>query len=92
MLTYEQAKEIGRDACIERLGRDFVTKYRDNSSSAFGDRGDHIYCFIGVSDKPAPKMTDGLVLSSDTQFPFIARCTVDYVDGHINFLECKLPS
>ena len=46
MLTYEKAKEIGREACIDRLGRDFVMRYRDTSSSAYSDREDHAYCFV----------------------------------------------
>ena len=92
MITYEKARKIGIDACIEKLGRDFVMKYKDTSSSAYGDRGDHVYCFVGVSDQPAPQMKDELILTSDSQFPYIARCTVSYVDGQITFLECILPS
>ena len=91
MITYEKAVEMGIDACIDKLGRDFVTKYKDTSSSAYGDRGDHAYCFVGVSDKPEEKMLDGLVLTSDNSFPYVARCTVSYVDGDISFLDCILP-
>ena len=92
MITYEKAREIGVDACIDKLGRDFVMKHRDTSSSAYGDRGDHVYCFVGVDDKPAPKMDNGLVLTSDTNFPYVARCTVSYSDGKIEFLDCVLPN
>ncbi len=91
MFTYEEARRIGIDACIDKLGRDFVTRYRDTSSSAYGDRGDYVYCFVGVNDKPDDNMSDGLVLTSDGHFPYVARCTVSYVDGHIEFLECVLP-
>ena len=91
MLTYEQARRIGIDACIDKLGRDFVMRYRDLSCSACGDRGDHVYCFVGVNDKPLPKMKDELVLTSNSDFPYTARCTVDYLDGRIGFLECVLP-
>ena len=91
MITYEKARKIGVDACIDKLGRDFVMKYRDSSSSAYGDRGDHAYCFVGVSDKPAEKMQDGLTLTSNSSFPYIARCTVSYIDGEVSFLECILP-
>lgn len=91
MLTYENAREIGVNACIDKLGRDFVAKYKDTFCSADGDRGDHIYCFVGVSDRPLPDMDDGLVLTSDNQFPYIARCTVDYLNGEVSFLNCTLP-
>ncbi|MCR4605460.1 MAG: hypothetical protein K5639_05620 [Eubacterium sp.] len=91
MLTYEKAKKIGLDACVDKLGRDFVMKHRKTSSSAYGDRGDHAYCFVGVSDVPDMDMDDGLVLTSNHSFPYVARCTVDYIDGEVNFLECSLP-
>ena len=91
MLTYKEARRIGVNACIDRLGRDFVTRYRDNACSAFGDRGDHALCFVGVSDQPAPTMTDGLWLSSENKYPYVARCNVAYRDGKITFLSCVLP-
>lgn len=91
MITYEKAREIGIDACIDKLGRDFVMKHKDSSSSAYGDRGDYAYCFVGVNDKPDVKMEDGLLLTSNSHFPFVARCKVSYLDGEVSFLECVLP-
>ena len=35
MLTYESARKIGVEACIDKLGRAFVEKHRDTSSSAY---------------------------------------------------------
>ncbi|MBR1709202.1 MAG: hypothetical protein IJ719_10295, partial [Clostridia bacterium] len=58
----------------------------------YGDRDEYVSCFLGVSDHPAPVMDDGLRLISDDKFPFIARCTVEYNDGKITFLECILPT
>lgn len=52
MLTFEEARKIGLDACAEKLGRNFVRKYAGTSSTAYGDAEDHVYCFIGVSDQP----------------------------------------
>ncbi len=93
MLTYDEARKIGINACIDRLGRDFVSKHRDNASSAFGDRIDHAYCFVGVSDQPETQMTDGLRLTSENdRFPYVARCKVAYDTGKITFLECILPT
>ena len=81
------------DACIDLLGRDFVKKYQNTSSSGYGDRGDHVFCFVGVDDRPAPEMKGELVLTSDRvgQFPYMARCNVRYNDGHVDFLDCILP-
>ena len=92
MFTYEEARKIGVDACIDKLGRDFVMKHRDTFCSAYVDRGDHVYCFVGVSDTPLPKMKDELVLTSDSKFLYTARCNVDYLDGEIEFLDCVLPN
>ena len=92
MITFEQARRAGIDACIDRLGREFVTKHRETACSAYGDRGDYVYCFVGVSDKPYEKVYDGLVLDGGSKFPFVARCTVSYVDGSIDYLDSVLPS
>ena len=35
MLTYEAAKKMGIDACVEKLGRDFVKMHKDTSYSCF---------------------------------------------------------
>ena len=91
MLTYEEARKIGINACIDKLGRDFVTRYRGNACSAYGDRENYASCFVGVSDQPAPQMIDGLRLSSEEEFPYVARCSVAYSDGKITFLDCVLP-
>ena len=91
MVSLKKAKEIGHNACVEKLGRDFVEKYRDSSSFAFGDRGDYLYCFLGVNDQPEKEMTGELVLTSDSKFPYIARCNVDFEDGSVSYLECVLP-
>ena len=45
MLTYEAARRKGVDACIDKLGRDFVLRHQDTSSSGFGDR-EEIMCSI----------------------------------------------
>ena len=90
MLSFDEARKIGINACIERLGREFVSKHRDNASSAFDDRIDHANCFVGVSDQPPPHMTDGLMLTSN-KFPYMASCDVTYDTGAITFLECVLP-
>ena len=93
MLTFEEAKKIGVNACIDKLGRDFVTQNRKKSSAAYSDMEDHAFCFVGVTDRPDKSMTDELVLSCDPQdrFPYVARCNVAYRDGEITFLDCTLP-
>ena len=49
MITFEQARRAGIDACIDRLGREFVTKHRETACSAYGDRGDY-RCTVSYVD------------------------------------------
>ena len=90
MLAYDEARKIGVNACIDRIGREFVMRHRNNASSSFGDRIKYASCFVGVSDQPAMPMTDGLWLTSN-KFPYFANCNVAYDTGEITFLECVLP-
>ncbi|MBQ7562983.1 MAG: hypothetical protein IJT16_03215 [Lachnospiraceae bacterium] len=57
MMTYETAREKEINACIDRLGRDFVMRFRENACSAYGDIEDHAFCFVGISDKQATEDT-----------------------------------
>lgn len=96
MLTVKEAKIIGRDACIDRLGRDFVEKYKDNSVAAYGDFSDEgiVFCYVGVSDKPYEEIYPGSLVLSESQerkMPFGVSCNVQLENGHIEYLECKLP-
>lgn len=93
MLTFDEAKKRGVDACIDKLGRDFVMKYREKSSAAYSDMDDFAYCFVGVTDRPDKNMDEELILSCapEDRFPYIARCNVNYNDGEITFLDCVLP-
>ena len=94
MMTYEDARKKGIDASLDRLGRDFVRKYRDNACSAYGDVEDHAYCFVGVSDQPE-KEWDGEDITLDnnpgSEFPYQVSCNVWYEDGKVEYLDCILP-
>lgn len=94
MLTYEEARKIGVYACINKLGKDFVDKYRETSCSAYGDMEDHAVCFVGVSDQEDDLEGKLIVLSSapESRFPYRASCNVGYKDGKVTFLECILPT
>mgnify|MGYP007102052686 FL=1 len=92
MLTFEEARKIGVDACIDLIGRDFMQKHRNNSSSGYGDVDDYAYCFVGVSDQPVSFGTElWLTSGPEHQFPYQASCKVFYKDGEIEFFDCILP-
>lgn len=92
MMTKREAINYGINACIDKLGRSFVTQYESSSSSAYGDMGDDVYCFVGVNDQPESTCDDDLVvLDSKKKFPYIVSCKVS-LNGNITFLECKVPN
>ena len=56
---------------------------------------DHVFCFVGVSDKPSedisldkPIMLDG---DSESKFPYRVSCNVRYSDGEVSYVDCVLP-
>lgn len=96
MLTVMEAKKIGIRACIDAIGYEFCKKHEDNGTSAYGENEGVVYCFVGVSDEPAPECditkVDSLILTSGEDWPYSASCNVDMQDGKIEFLEIRHPS
>lgn len=93
MLTFEEAKKIGLNACIDKLGRDFVMAHRDNGCHGCGENDGSVYCIVEVDDKPYVSPYGGkLVLDSVSKFPYYASCNVSLEDGSITFLEFVLPA
>lgn len=93
MLTYEQAKKRGMDACVEKMGRSFVDMHKDNLCYGASDVDEYAYCFLGVDDKP--DVLGGkreLILDSTSKWPYVAKCHVWYSDGKIDFYDCVLPT
>ncbi len=94
MLSVNEARKIGINACIDKLGRDFVRKYKDSCVYAYGESEDGVYCFVGVNDNPDcyDNDTDVLILDSTSKFPYRVSCNVRLTDGAVTFIECVLPS
>lgn len=98
MLTFDEAKVIGKNACIEKIGYEFYEKYRNSSTTAFGDFSEEgiAYCYVGVDDQPIETIpSEPLVLSNkayNNPIPFFASCNVVLESGAIMFLECALPN
>lgn len=91
MLNVETARKIGINACIDKLGRDFVLANKDFATSAYGENGDGVFCFVGVDNKCHAKNRGGLVLDSQSAFPYRVSCNVSLLDGMAKFIECVLP-
>lgn len=92
MLSIESAKEIGINACIDKLRRDFVLAHRDSAASAYGENDGSVFCFVGVDDRCSRPMPAGtLILDSRSSFSYRASCNVDLTDGKPTFIECIRP-
>ncbi len=92
MLNTDVARKIGINACIDKLGRDFVLANRDFATSAYGESDDGVFCFVGVEDRlNFHALSDVLELDSQSKFPYRVSCNVSLLDGVPHFIECILP-
>lgn len=86
MITVEEAKKIGVQACIDKIGRDLVEANKDKACMGCGNGYQHVWCFVGVDEKEHDR-SGGLLLDSTSKFDHQASCKVSLVDGDIVF-EC----
>lgn len=91
MITEAAARRIGLNACIDKLGRDFVLAHKDTSTSAYGrnEGENNVFCFVGVDNRNTPY--GKLVLDGHSEFPYRASCNVDLETGTTSFVECVCP-
>lgn len=93
MLNVEMALEIGINACIGKLGREFVRTHRDQAVSGFGEYENGVFCFVGVEEDTIYKNSDPVfILDSCSVFPYRVSCYVSLDDGALSFVECVLPT
>ncbi len=92
-MAIREADQIGINACIDKIGRDFVLASRENGTSAYGENDGNVYCYVGADDQPsAPRISDTLVLDNTSKFPYHASCNVRLAGGATAFIECVLPA
>lgn len=93
MLKLETARKIGMNACVDKLGRDFVSAHRNTVTSAYGENENGMFCFVGVDVEQAAIVNGrSLVLDSHSKFQYRVSCNVDLNNGRPRFLECVLPA
>lgn len=85
MISIEFAKKIGITYCADAMGREFVERYANSSSTGFSEESDRVFCFLGINNREEViDETKNLVLTSDGDaFPYRASCTVSLVDGKV---------
>ena len=88
----ETAKKIGRDACIEKLGSEFVKQHSGNAVFACGIHNEEMFCFVGVNDEEfVSDENDKLVLDNISQWKYRVSCFVSLKDGAVRFKELVVP-
>ena len=83
MLPFDELQTIGREACIDALGRDFFEKYRQYSAMGGGNHRGMLIAYVAVSDKPLT--TDG----TKRKWTRLARCKVNPHTGEVYDLEVE---
>ena len=91
MLSYEEARRVGINACIDKIGRDFCEKNRDYSCAWYGDMEKYAYCGVGISDEDSYHPQERLILTHEEDWLYMVLCNVWYEDGRIEFLKCRIP-
>lgn len=91
-LTEQEARKIGLDACIDKLGYEFCKKYQDNAVSSWGMGEYGMNCFVGVNVTPLKPTTEELAILTDKKdWEYYAHCVVDMEDGSVQYNQCVLP-
>ena len=77
MLTCKEAKMLGKNACIQKIGIEFYEKYRDSATIAYGDFSEEgvVFCYVGVDDQSVDEqLSEPLILSNkvyNNPIPFL---------------------
>lgn len=86
MLTVEVARKVGINACIDKIGREYVLSHKDCATSAYGECADGVYCFVGVDTEYRSLNSDRvLILDGRSRFSHSASCNVDLETGAVSF-------
>ena len=97
MLTMETARKIGVNACIDKLGRNFVLKYRESSTASYtteADENGNVFCFVGVDNNPASRKHDPdvLILDGTSKYPYYVSCNVNLNTEKVEFVDVAIPA
>ena len=78
---------IGKNACIENIGREFVEAHRADACFATQEMEDELFCFLGID-----LHSDGrkLCLSNENDWDVYTSCYVK--DGFAELSDCRLPA
>ena len=93
MLTHEEAKTKGINACIDKLGRDFFNENKKEGKccTAHGEHDGKMFCYVGVDHVITEEDFKRPMLTSKPKAEYRVSCDVDMQTGEITFIEVILP-
>lgn len=88
MLTIDETRQKGLNACIDLLGREFVQQYKHQGCVAWGITENGVYCFVAVG---SPKTQQHMImLDSTSKWLRCAECTVSLNTGDVLGLRRRM--
>lgn len=78
--------EIGKEACIERIGREFVDLHRDTACFSTQEMDDRtVFCFLGIDLHADDRKA---CLTNEKNWDVYASCYVR--DGVVEMSDCSV--
>lgn len=92
MLTYIQAKNVGRAKCFDLLGYEFCMRNKDNALASYSmdEEADDVSFFIGIDTNPDP-MDERRIVLDHKEFPFFSHVVVNRLSGEVEVLDKRVP-
>ncbi|MCR5343459.1 MAG: hypothetical protein K6E70_08895 [Butyrivibrio sp.] len=81
-------REIGFEACINAIGRDFYYSHKEHSVFSCGEEEKGLLCYLGINT--GEDSTSGLRLTNDAKWEYSASCYVN--DGKVVMDFVKAPT
>lgn len=83
MLTFDEARERGFRACVDRIGYEFCMRNKENIAYAHGTKVENgsLYCWVGVGDV----MNEENKTGKERKYSISASCNVDISNGKVIF-------
>lgn len=81
MLTIDEARQKGLNACIDLLGREFMRQYKHQGCAAWGVTENGVFCFVAISTKEPQQYM--VMLDSTSKWSCCSECTVSLSTGEI---------
>ena len=94
MLTFEEARRKGINACMDAIGREFV----EEAVSFYSNTGcvedeNSVFCVLAVDDSLHDSFeTEDEEDVSEDDYKYTASCVVSMENGEVTFIKRRVPA